>query len=36
MADYNYKEIEKKWQKKWEEDKIFKAVEKKIREILLS
>ncbi|MDR2860480.1 MAG: leucine--tRNA ligase [Elusimicrobiota bacterium] len=32
MADYNYKEIEKKWQKKWEEDKIFKAVEKKDKE----
>ena len=25
MRDYNYKEIEKKWQEKWEKDNIFKT-----------
>ena len=25
MAEYNFKEIEKKWQGKWEQEKIFKA-----------
>ncbi|MDR1952551.1 MAG: leucine--tRNA ligase [Elusimicrobiota bacterium] len=27
MADYNYKEIEKKWQKKWADDKVFAVKE---------
>ncbi|SHJ51593.1 leucine--tRNA ligase [Tepidibacter formicigenes] len=27
MSVYNFKEIEKKWQKKWEENKTFKTVE---------
>ncbi|MCA6079473.1 MAG: leucine--tRNA ligase [Endomicrobium sp.] len=27
MTDYNYSEIEKKWRKKWEEDKVFEAKE---------
>ncbi|MCL2484923.1 MAG: leucine--tRNA ligase [Endomicrobia bacterium] len=26
MSEYNYSEVEKKWQKKWADDKIFKAV----------
>ena len=26
MADYNFKEIEKKWQDKWEEAHAFEAV----------
>jgi len=28
MSDYNHGEVEKKWQKRWADDKIFKAVEK--------
>lgn len=28
MKSYNFKEIEKKWQKKWEQDKTFKTDEK--------
>lgn len=28
MKQYNFKEIEKKWQKKWEQDKTFKTDEK--------
>ena len=27
MKDYNFKEIEKKWQNKWETEKAFKAVD---------
>ncbi|MDR1696226.1 MAG: leucine--tRNA ligase [Endomicrobium sp.] len=26
MSDYNHSEVEKKWQKRWADDKIFKAV----------
>ncbi|MDR0800353.1 MAG: leucine--tRNA ligase [Endomicrobium sp.] len=32
MTDYSYSEIEKKWQKKWEEDKVFEAKEQQERE----
>jgi leucyl-tRNA synthetase len=27
MAEYNHCDVEKKWQKKWEKDKVFKSVE---------
>ena len=27
MAEYNFKEVEKKWQEKWEREKSFKAVD---------
>jgi leucyl-tRNA synthetase len=32
MADYNHSEIEKKWQKKWEEDKVFETKEQQEKE----
>ncbi len=28
MSDYNHSEVEKKWQKRWADEKIFQAVEK--------
>ena len=29
MDKYNYKKIEEKWQKKWEENKVFNASQNK-------
>ena len=29
MEKYNYKKIEEKWQKKWEENKVFNASQNK-------
>lgn len=29
MADFNFKKIEQKWQKKWEQEKVFEASEQK-------
>ena len=32
IEKYNFTEIEKKWQKKWEEEKPFKVTEDRSRE----
>ena len=34
MDKYNYKKIEEKWQKKWEENKVFNASQNKKKKIL--
>ena len=33
---YNFSEIEKKWQKKWEENKLFSVLKDDNKEILCS
>ena len=35
MSRYNFQDIEKKWQKYWEDNKSFKTVINKKKEILL-
>ena len=36
MSRYNFQDIEKKWQKYWEDNKFFKtSIDKKKKEILL-
>ena len=35
MSRYNFQDIEKKWQKSWEDNKSFKTVINKKKEILL-
>lgn len=32
MSDYNHKEVERKWQKRWKDDNTFKAVEQEGKE----
>ena len=30
MSEYNFKDIESKWQQKWEQNNIFKTLDKKL------
>ena len=36
MQKYNFKKIEKKWQKKWDENKVFKVTQNKKKKVLCS